>query len=162
MQYLNLGQKYDKIQVFNDQTVFTRLFSEEDEFESYFLQSENEGTQNTKENSVILKEKLENANQIKKKVMKCSNNVNCSLKKIVKQELQLFDSTTYHSLNIIKLAQVLTLIPFLSVEFERAFSAVGLFITKLRTKLIDKSIDCLCFLDHISKINKLLKIAKHT
>ena len=47
MQYLNLGQKYDKTEVLNvviqhAQTVFTRLFSEEDEFELYSSQSENE------------------------------------------------------------------------------------------------------------------------
>ena len=40
MYYLNLGQKYDKTEVLNvviqhAQTVFTRLFSEEDEFQSY-------------------------------------------------------------------------------------------------------------------------------
>ena len=93
--------------------------------------------------------------------MKCSNNVNCSLKKIVKQELQLFDSTTNRSLNIIKLEQVLTLIPFSSVESERAFSVAGL-ITKLKTKLSDKGQIAYVFLDNISKINKYLQIAKST
>lgn len=95
---------------------------------------------------MILKERLDNAIQIKTKVMKCSNNVNYSLKTIVKQELQLFDSTTNRSSNIDKLAQALKTIPPSSVEAERAFSSAGLFITKLRTKLSDKSIDCLCFL----------------
>ena len=64
--------------------------------------------------------------------MKCYNNVNCSLKKIVKQELQLFDSTTNRSFNINKFAQSLTLIPPIS---ERAFSAAGLFFTKKVIKL---------------------------
>ena len=161
MQYLNLGRKYDKTEVLHvdfpkfpkrsaviqhAQTVFTRPFSEKNEFESYSSQSGKESTENVKDNSVILKERLENAIQIKIKVMKCSNKVNCSLKKILKQELQLFDSTRNRSLNIIKIAQVLTSTHFSSVESEGAFSAAGLFITKLRTRLSDKSIDCLCFI----------------
>ena len=54
---------------------------------------------------------------------------------IVKQELQLFDSTTNHSLNIIKLALTLTLIPLSSVEAERVFSTARLFIAKLNIKV---------------------------
>ena len=80
MQYLNLGQKYDKTEVLHvdflkfpkrnpviqhAQTVFTMHFSEKDEFESYCLQSENESSENVQENSAILKERLENAIQIK-------------------------------------------------------------------------------------------------
>ena len=161
MQYLNLGKKYNKTKVLHvnfpkfpkrsavihyAQTVFTRLFSEGDEFESNSSQSEDENTEIAQKNVMILKERLDNAIQIKTKVMKCSNNVNYSLKTIVKQELQLFDSTTNRSSNIDKLAQALKTIPPSSVEAERAFSSAGLFITKLRTKLSDKSIDCLCFL----------------
>ena len=37
-------------------------------------------------------------------------------------------------------------VPPTSVEAERAFSAAGLFVTKLRSRLGDNSIDTLCFL----------------
>ncbi|GFX53532.1 neurogenic locus notch 2 [Trichonephila clavipes] len=57
----------------------------------------------------------------------------------MKQEMQLFDSTENPSPNIIKLCDALKTIPPTSVEAERAFSAAGLFVTKLRTRLNDKS-----------------------
>ena len=41
--------------------------------------------------------------------------------------------------------------PPTSVESERAFSAAGLFITKLRTRLSVKNIDALCFLRNYYK-----------
>ena len=44
-------------------------------------------------------------------------------------------------------------IPPTSVESERAFSAAGLFITKLRTRLSVKNIDALCFLRNYYKKN---------
>ncbi|GFT67811.1 hypothetical protein TNCV_4517931 [Trichonephila clavipes] len=52
----------------------------------------------------------------------------------MKQEMQLFDSTENPSPNIIKLCDALKTIPPASVEAERAFSAAGLFVTKLRTR----------------------------
>ncbi|GFV67527.1 hypothetical protein TNCV_4622071 [Trichonephila clavipes] len=58
----------------------------------------------------------------------------------MKQEMQLFDSTENPSPNIIKLCDVLKTIPPTSVEAERAFSAAGLFVIKLRTRLSDKRI----------------------
>ncbi|GFV34615.1 hypothetical protein TNCV_1449211 [Trichonephila clavipes] len=51
----------------------------------------------------------------------------------MKQEMQLFDSTENPSPNIIKLCDALKAIPPTSVEAERAFSAAGLFVIKLRT-----------------------------
>ncbi|GFX84985.1 uncharacterized protein TNCV_4998141 [Trichonephila clavipes] len=59
----------------------------------------------------------------------------------MKQEMQLFDSTENPSPNIIKLWDALKTIPPTSVEAERAFSAAGLFVTKLRTRLSDKNIN---------------------
>ncbi|GFU83547.1 hypothetical protein TNCV_4218071 [Trichonephila clavipes] len=55
----------------------------------------------------------------------------------MKQEMQLFDSTENPSPNI-KVCDALKTIPPTSVEAERAFSAAGLFVTKLRTRLSDK------------------------
>ncbi|GFX83272.1 hypothetical protein TNCV_4988661 [Trichonephila clavipes] len=57
----------------------------------------------------------------------------------MKQEMQLFDSTENPSPNIIKLCDALKIISPTSVEAERAFSAAGLFVTKLRARLSDKS-----------------------
>ncbi|GFS97714.1 uncharacterized protein TNCV_2558711 [Trichonephila clavipes] len=56
----------------------------------------------------------------------------------MKQEMQLFDSTENPSPNIIKLCEASKTIPPTSAEDERAFSAAGLFVTKLRTRLSDK------------------------
>ncbi|GFU80917.1 hypothetical protein TNCV_1276641 [Trichonephila clavipes] len=56
----------------------------------------------------------------------------------MKQEMQLVDSTENPSPNIIKLCDALKTIPPTSVEAEKAFSAAGLFVTKLRTRLRDK------------------------
>ena len=40
----------------------------------------------------------------------------------------------------------------MTAEAERAFSVAGLFVTKLRANLSDKSIDSLCFLkDYLKK-----------
>ncbi|GFW45344.1 hypothetical protein TNCV_4734511 [Trichonephila clavipes] len=58
----------------------------------------------------------------------------------MKQEMQLFDLTENPSPTIIKLCEALKTIPPTSVEAERAFSAAGLFLTKLRTRLSDKTI----------------------
>ncbi|GFU40854.1 hypothetical protein TNCV_2466561 [Trichonephila clavipes] len=57
----------------------------------------------------------------------------------MKQEMHLFDSTENSSPNIIKLCRALKTIPPMSIEAERAFSAAGLFVTKLRTRLSDKT-----------------------
>ncbi|GFV92081.1 hypothetical protein TNCV_1895171 [Trichonephila clavipes] len=57
----------------------------------------------------------------------------------MKQEMQLFDSIENSSPNIIKLSDALETIPPTLVEAERAFSAAGLFVTKLRTRLSDKT-----------------------
>ncbi|GBN33479.1 hypothetical protein AVEN_61275-1 [Araneus ventricosus] len=63
--------------------------------------------------------------------LRCSTSKSSSLSKIVKQKLQLFDSTENISSNIIKLGEDLKTIPPTSSEDERAFSASELFITKL-------------------------------
>ena len=50
------------------------------------------------------------------------------------------------------LFKALMTIPASSVESERAFSAAGLFVSKLRTSLSDNSVDMLCFMrSHLLK-----------
>ena len=56
------------------------------------------------------------------------------------------DATGVLHSNLKKIFYALKAIPPTSVEAERAFSAAGLFLTKLRSKLDDGSIDMLCFL----------------
>ncbi|GFT97963.1 uncharacterized protein TNCV_2168501 [Trichonephila clavipes] len=87
-----------------------------------------------------LDEKLEKAIYSKTKDLYCLTKKSTSLNKIKKQEIQLFDSTENPSLNIIILCEVVKTIPPTSVEAERVFSAARLFVTKLRTRLSDKSI----------------------
>ncbi|GFS80610.1 uncharacterized protein TNCV_3870311 [Trichonephila clavipes] len=159
MQYLNFGRKYEAAAVTGDisrlpgkncsvrqtQMIGTRLFCKEEESISNSSHSE-ESLEILKEKPLTLNEKLEKAIYSKTKVLYCSTKKSTSFNKIMKQEMQLFDSTKNPSPNIIKLCDALKTIPPTSVETERAFSAAGLFITKLRTRLSDKSINCLRFL----------------
>ncbi|GFS72472.1 uncharacterized protein TNCV_2116191 [Trichonephila clavipes] len=161
MQYLNFGRKYEAAAVTGDisrlpgknclvrqaQMIGKRLCCEEEESISNSSHSEEESMEILKEKPLTLDEKLEKAIYCKTKVSQkyCPTKKSTSFNKIMKQEMQLFDSTENPSPNIIKLCDALKTIPPTSVEAERAFSAAGLFITKLRTRLSDKSIDCLCF-----------------
>ena len=56
------------------------------------------------------------------------------------------DATGVLQSNLKKIFYALKAISPISVEAERAFSAAGLFLTKLRSKLDDGSIDMVCFL----------------
>ena len=64
----------------------------------------------------------------------------------VKKEMSLFEATKKRPENLEKLYRALLTIKPTSVEPERAFSAMGLFITKLRNRLNDDSIDGLIFM----------------
>ena len=59
-------------------------------------------------------------------------------------ELAVFESARERTNNIFNLYEAQKSAPPKSVEAERAFSAAGLFITKLRRRLKDKSINVLC------------------
>lgn len=63
-----------------------------------------------------------------------------------RKEFDIFDSTGERTRNISLLLNGLKTIPPTSIESERAFSAAGLFLTKIRTRLSDRCIDHLCFL----------------
>lgn len=62
------------------------------------------------------------------------------------RELDLFEATGQRPTNATLLYEALKSIPPTSVESERVFSAAGLFVTKLRTRLNDSSLDHLSFL----------------
>ncbi|GFX85102.1 uncharacterized protein TNCV_4979571 [Trichonephila clavipes] len=155
MQYLNFGRKYEAAAVTGDisrlpgknclvrqaQMIGIRLFCEEEESIYNSSHSEEESIKILKETPLTLDEKLEKIIYSKTKVLYCTTKKRTSFNKIIKQEMQLFDSTENLSLNIIKLCGALKTIPPTSVEAERAFSAAGLFVTKLRTRLSDKSIN---------------------
>jgi hypothetical protein len=66
--------------------------------------------------------------------------------KHLSKELEIFEATGEKNTNIKLLFNALKTVPPTSIESERAFSAAGLFITKMRTRLSDCSIDHLCFL----------------
>ncbi|GBM73990.1 hypothetical protein AVEN_121798-1 [Araneus ventricosus] len=157
MQDLNLGRKYDAAAVTVDlsrlpnknsliqqaKIIMTRLFCGEDDSLSNSSHSEEESAETLEEKSLILYKKLEKVIHSKSKVQRYSTSKSSSLSKIVKQELFLFDSIENLSSNIIKLGKALKINPSTSAEAEREFSAAGFFITKLRTKLRDKSTDYL-------------------
>ncbi|GFX73540.1 uncharacterized protein TNCV_2342451 [Trichonephila clavipes] len=108
----------------------TRLFYEEEESIYNSSHSEEESIEVFERKSSD--QKLEKAIYSKTKVLYCSTKKSTSFNKIIKQEMQLFDSTENPSPNIIKPWDALKTIPPTSVEAERAFYAAGLFVTKLR------------------------------
>jgi len=57
----------------------------------------------------------------------------------VKKEMSLFEATKKRSNNLEKLFHALITIKPKSVEPERVFSAMGLFVTKLRNRMNDES-----------------------
>ena len=64
----------------------------------------------------------------------------------IKREMTIFENTGERPALLEKIFLAIKSLPPTSVEAERAFSAAGLFVTKLRTRLSDKTIDTLCFL----------------
>ena len=68
------------------------------------------------------------------------------LQKVIKQEMDLFEATRKRPTKLELLFNALLSIPPTSVEAERAFSAAGLFVTKLHSHLSDKSLNALTFL----------------
>ncbi|GFX18256.1 uncharacterized protein TNCV_4305571 [Trichonephila clavipes] len=99
----------------------TRLFYEEEESISNSSHFEEESKEILKPKPLTLDEKLEKAIYSKTKILYCSTKKNNSFNKIMKQEMELFDSTENPSPNIIKLCEALKTIPLTSVEAERVF-----------------------------------------
>ena len=76
------------------------------------------------------------------------------LQKVIKQEMNLFEATRKRPTKLEILFKALLSIPPTLVEAERAFSAAGLFVTKLRSRLSDKSLNALTFLHSYYMKNK--------
>ncbi len=66
--------------------------------------------------------------------------------KCIKKEMAVLECTEQRPSCLEKVYQALRTIPPSSTEAERSFSAAGLFVTKLRTRLNDDTIDELFFL----------------
>ncbi len=66
--------------------------------------------------------------------------------KSLQKEFTLYEATGQLTPNLQKLRDSLLVIKPTSVESERSFSSVGLFVTKLRSRLSDDSVDKLCVL----------------
>ena len=65
---------------------------------------------------------------------------------MVQKECEAFEASGIRPANLQTLYEALLTIQPTSVEAERAFSACGLFVTKLRSRLHDSTIDALCFI----------------
>ena len=65
---------------------------------------------------------------------------------MIRKEIAVLKSTGKRPDLLSKVFSALRSVPVSSIEAERAFSAAGLFVTKMRTSLDDPTIDALCFL----------------
>ena len=73
----------------------------------------------------------------------------------IKKEIAVFQDTGERPAKIELIYRALLTLPPTSVEAERAFSAAGLFVTKLRSRLNDNTLNVLCFLrSHFLKQNQ--------
>lgn len=120
--------------------LFSRLFSspEDPTLPDPDLEASNDEIESSE---LSLSEKLEQA--IKRNMEPSSSH---SDRKHISKELEIFEITAERTKNIDLLNDAIRSVPPTSVESERAFSAAGLFVTKLRTRLSDKSINALCLL----------------
>ena len=66
-------------------------------------------------------------------------------RRMVQKECEVFEASGIRLANLQTLYEALLTIQPTSVEAERSFSACGLFVTKLRSRLHDSTIDALCF-----------------
>ena len=67
-------------------------------------------------------------------------------KRMVQKECEVFEASGRRPANLQHLYEALLTIQPTSEEAERAFSAYGLFVTKLRSRLHNSTVDALCFI----------------
>ena len=71
----------------------------------------------------------------------------------IRREMTIFETTGQRPPCLDKIFKAVSTLPPTSVEAERAFSAAGLFVTKMRSSLSDDSIDTLCFRHYLLKLD---------
>ena len=75
-------------------------------------------------------------------------------RRMVQKECEVFEASGIRLANLQTLYEALLTIQPTSVEAERSFSACGLFVTKLRSRLHDSTIDALRFIRNaLQKLN---------
>jgi hypothetical protein len=97
----------------------------------------------SKNDQISLQDELEEAIQHSSK--KQRHNSHDEFRAISK-EMLVFEATGKRTSNLDLLFNAFETIPPTSVESERAFSAAGLFVTKIRSRMSDDLLDTLCFL----------------
>ena len=115
------------------------------------MNSSTSDSEDIQDSNLTLDEKLnlmlKESSEIQSATHDTDNNVNVSqIRQQFSKELSLFELTKQRTSNITKVFEAVKTIPATSVEAERAFSAAGLFVTKIRSWLSDKNINALCLL----------------
>ncbi|XP_065659760.1 uncharacterized protein LOC136083825 [Hydra vulgaris] len=120
--------------------LLSRLFpTNPDDLE--FIQ-EVHGSETLDENPLSLEEELEEAIQHSAKKQRHISNDEF---KAISKKMLVYEATGKRTANLELLFNALETIPPTSVESERAFSAAGLFVTKIRSRMSDDLLDTLCF-----------------
>ena len=88
-------------------------------------------------------EKLEGAIKEETECIYKTAQTSRAISRSITKEFEVFEATGVKTAKITKTAAALESIPPTSVVAERAFSAEGLFITRHRTRLCDKNVNCL-------------------
>ena len=103
----------------------------------------------TKDWAKILSKKLKNEIENSLVMKKSEGNISLHINK----EFATFEATGGRPEGLNFLYEALNTIPPTSVESERAFSAAGLFVTKLRTCLSDRALNAFCFIRYYLQNN---------
>ena len=81
-------------------------------------------------------------------------------KKAMRKEFEVYEESHQRTNNLERLWHALNSIQPTSVESERAFSAAGLYLTKLRTRLLPSTINALCVIGAYLKLQRKIELAK--
>jgi hypothetical protein len=133
---------------------FVRLFVAEEEEEAAQNVSENEEGDNPRSLTAPRRSRSTELSEFmtQKKMSESDrrslsgNTSSADILKALKREMAVYEATGKKPSSLEQLRNALASIPPTSTEAERAFSALGLFITKLRTCLSDKTVDNLFLL----------------
>ncbi len=129
--------------------LYVRLFADEEEKEQQENEKEKDSNNNTATEKRTKQEELQHLLSQRTSTSSKKGLKSDSPKEIltcIKRELAVLESTGERPLSLEKLYCALKSLPPSSTEAERSFSSAGLFVTKLRSRLSDKTIDMLCFL----------------